>query len=206
MMEIERRFLSTKKIEIRADENEPTMIRGYTAVFNQTSLDVGGFFERIDPGAFSNAILADDVRALSNHDDNFVLGRNTRGTLRMIEDDTGLAVEIQPPDAQWARDLIVSINRGDVDQMSFGFWVEEGGDRWEMVDGVAFRTLTNVRLRDVSIVTFPAYPQTTAQVRTQFAAFSQAANADLSKAAAEQAQARLSVKRLKIDIEKSKVR
>jgi hypothetical protein len=84
----------------------------------------------------------------------------------MKEDDQGLAIEIDPPDTQAARDLMVSIERGDISQMSFGFRVK--GEEWEFNDGEDpdIRTLTEVQLFDVSPVTYPAYTQTDVGVRS----------------------------------------
>lgn len=159
---IERRIF---KAEIRADEGEGEIV-GLAAVFNQESEDLGGFREVIEPGAFSD-VLGDDVRALFNHDVNYVLGRNRSDTLALSETKKGLETRIQPPDTQWARDLIVSMKRGDVDQMSFSFLV--GDDTWEKgTDGIVRRTVKKFsRLFDVAVVTFPAYPQTSVQARSR---------------------------------------
>jgi uncharacterized protein len=107
------------------------------------------------------------LRALLNHDSNFVLGRSKNGTLRLWEDERGLAIEIDPPATRWANDLLVSIGRGDIDQMSFGFTTAE--DRWESIDGETRRTILRMdELFDVSPVTFPAYPETDVALRTKF--------------------------------------
>lgn len=154
-------------IELR-DDDTPT-ITGHAAMFNQET-DIGGMFrEKIKKGAFSESIGKDDVRALFNHDPNFVLGRNKAGTLKMVEDRKGLAIEISPPDTQQARDLMVSMRRGDISQMSFGFQVQE--ESWRMgEDGESdVRTLKKVRLFDVSPVTFPAYEGTDVAVRSHVA-------------------------------------
>lgn len=152
--------------ELRAIEGENGLrkISGYAAVFEKLSEDLGYFREKIQPGAFKNTIKADDIRALWNHDSNYILGRNRSGTLSMSEDDHGLKIEIDPPDAQWARDLMTSIERGDVDQMSFGFRTIT--DSWQLVDGEDIRTLIEVKLFDVSPVTFPAYPDTEVGLRS----------------------------------------
>lgn len=141
------------------------MIVGHAAVFNRMSEDLGFFREKIEPGAFKQTLAdKDDVRALFNHDPNNVLGRSTAGTLRLKEDDEGLRVEIDPPDTQLARDLMVSIDRGDVSQMSFGF--ETRKDEWDHSDKQnPVRTLVDVKLYDVSPVTFPAYPDTDVAAR-----------------------------------------
>ncbi len=152
--------------EVRLSENDkPPRISGHAAVFNLLSDDLGGFRERIKPGAFTRTIRESDIRALWNHSANFVLGRNTSGTLRLWEDDEGLAFEILPPNTQWARDAMATMRRGDVDQMSFGF--EKVRDEWHTADDGLVRTLIEVKLYDVSPVTFPAYPQTSAQVRAK---------------------------------------
>lgn len=158
-----RYFTSELKVERRADGSP--QISGYGAVFNQLSVPLWGFREKIEPGAFAKAIREDDVRGLWQHDSNFVLGRNTAGTLRLKEDGIGLAYEIDPPDTQWARDALVTMERGDVTQSSFAF--ETVADRWEedKETGVTIRTLIEVKLYDVSPVTFPAYPQTSVGVR-----------------------------------------
>jgi HK97 family phage prohead protease len=164
-MNIERRAFVVDGLRVETREDGKRKIRGHAAVFNRLSEDLGGFREQISPGAFATAIVEDDVRALFNHDPNFVLGRNRSGTLTMSEDPDGLAVEIDPPDTQWARDLQVSIDRGDISQMSFGFRVDKGGQSWAKTDQGSIRTITKARLFDVSPVTFPAYPQTDVAVR-----------------------------------------
>ena len=140
-------------------------MRGHAAGFN-CETDLGWFRERIAPGAFTESIGKDDVRALFNHDENFILGRNTAGTLTMREDERGLYVEIDPPDTQVARDLVTSIERGDISQMSFGFQTIK--DSWETEENAAkdLRTLEKVKLWDVSPVTFPAYQETDVAVRS----------------------------------------
>lgn len=152
----------TFEFQLRAAEDAPQIV-GHAALFN-VEADLGHFRESIAPGAFSQAIQQDDVRALFNHDPNFVLGRNTAGTLRMSEDEKGLAVEIDPPATQWASDLQVSMRRGDITQMSFGFIAKE--QRVEKRDGVLHRVITRAQLFDVSPVTYPAYKQTDVAVRS----------------------------------------
>jgi len=161
---LERRFI-VDGVELRAagDETKPSIIAGYAAVFSQLSEDLGGFREQIAPGAFSKS-LGEDIRALFNHDRNFVIGRNKSKTLRLEEDARGLRVEIDPPDTTDARDLLVKMKRGDVTGMSFGFRTME--DHWDEVDGKVVRTLIEVRVFDVSVVTYPAYPQADAAVRS----------------------------------------
>lgn len=160
---LERRVFSLTELRLTEADQQPR-IAGYSAVFNSLSEDLGGFRERIRPGAFSKTLEESaDVRALLNHDPNYVLGRTRSGTLRLVEDERGLAVENQPPDTQWARDLVVSMRRGDVDQMSFQFKTIR--DEWLQENNMVVRELVEVRLFDVSVVTFPAYPQTTVGVR-----------------------------------------
>lgn len=167
--ERERRVFPLREMRL-SDEGEPPLMSGYAAVFSQLSVDLGGFREIIQPGFFDN-VLEDDVRALWNHDVNWVMGRTRAGTLWLRQDDLGLAIEDDLPDTGWARDAMVTMRRGDVDQMSFSFWVREGGDRWEVrPDGTVIRTLLAggcEQLFDVAPVTFPAYPATSVGVRAQ---------------------------------------
>ncbi len=164
-MKLEYRAFELTDLEVRSEESEPKKIRGYAAVFEKLSVPLWGFREKIAKGAFAESITKDDVRALWNHDPNYVLGRNKAGTLSMEEDDKGLKIEITPPDTQWARDLMTSIERKDVDQMSFGFETEV--EEWDTSkEKNEIRTLKKVKLFDVSPVTFPAYPQTSVGVRS----------------------------------------
>lgn len=155
------------KIERRADDSKVITLRGHAAVFNSLSEDLGGFREQIVPGAFKEAIETDDIRALFNHDPNFVLGRNRANTLTLAEDARGLAIAITPPDTQVARDLITSMERGDITQMSFAFRIKPNGEDWAKNDeGIWIRSVKRVRLYDVSPVTYPAYTATDIAVRS----------------------------------------
>lgn len=169
----------TGQVELRAaeGESETPKVRGYAAVFNRESENLGSaeyqFREVIEPGAFSD-VLKDDVRALLNHDPNYILARskNGEGTLRIGEDERGLWYEFDAPDTQAGRDLMESLRRGDIDQSSFGFTVAKDGQKWEETregDGPTFikRTITKIaRLFDVSPVTYPAYPDATVALRS----------------------------------------
>ena len=104
-------------------------IGGYAAVFDSESYSVGNFVEKISKNAFEKSIKRDDIRALFNHDPNYVLGRVKSKTLVLSEDDKGLRYRVEPPETQWAKDLLVSIKRGDVSQNSFGFEIVK--ERWE---------------------------------------------------------------------------
>lgn len=156
----------TAEIEIRSDDQEKRRIVGHAAVFNQIAGDERYFLEQIAPGAFKDSIDKDDVRALWNHNPDYVLGRNKAGTLKLSEDEVGLAIEIDPPDTQWARDLMISIGRGDISQMSFGFKVLK--QEWDEEKNL--RTLKQVELWDVSPVTYPFYEGTDVALRSRDAA------------------------------------
>lgn len=151
-------------------------IEGHAAVFNELSQDLGGFRERVMPGAFADDLAAKpDVRALFNHDPNIIFGRTTSGTLRLQEDSLGLKFDCDMPDTQHARDVQTSIARGDISQCSFGFFVvsqkwseepdpaDQSGQRKMLI-----RELHKVKTFDVSPVTFPAYTGTDVDTRTLF--------------------------------------
>ncbi len=162
MSKLERRFISQP---ITVDTTGSPKIRGYAAVFNSDSENLGGFIERVDPHAFDDT-LNEDVRALWNHDPNTVLGRTASGTLRLSVDSKGLAYEIDPPDTQAARDLMTLMQRGDVNQSSFGFYCLD--DQWDYASKPAVRTVLKASLVDVSPVTYPAYPDATSEARALF--------------------------------------
>lgn len=160
----ERRIVVGELRAIAGGDGIPTKIAGHAAKFDSLSEDLGGFRERIAPGAFAKTIQSADIRALWNHDANIVLGRNKAGTLRLSEDSAGLYYECDAPDTQLVRDMVMSpIARGDVNQCSFGFVTRN--DKWAKVDGEWIRTLLDVELFDVSPVTYPAYASTDVAVR-----------------------------------------
>jgi HK97 family phage prohead protease len=164
MMKQERRFLAQ---EFRVEDGDKPSITGYAAKFNSRSQNLGGFYEVIIPGAFDDSIKAgDDVRALFNHDPNLILGR-TPNTLKLTVDGTGLLYEVDPPNTTVARDLMVSMKRGDVTQSSFGFYCLE--DDWDMDEnGDIVRKVIRAQLFDVSPVTYPAYLSSTSEARSLF--------------------------------------
>lgn len=166
----ERRFIT---FELRAGKAETGEMRisGYSAKFDMwTEIPYWGEYyrERIAPGAFADTIAAgDDVRALFNHDPNIVLGRTANGTLVLREDDTGLWMENVLPETTQARDIYTLIERGDITQQSFAFEVMPEGETWAFPSKAPMeRTLTNLRLWDVSPVTYPAYVDTTVAARS----------------------------------------
>ena len=151
--------------EIRAAGDGRT-ITGYAARFDVPSEPLP-FTERIAPGAFAKSLRArsKDVRLYVNHNSDMVLASKRSGTLRLEEDEYGLRFEADLPDTTAARDLRELMRTGIVSTMSFGFTIARGGDRWS-ADG-SERTLTAINVHEVSVVTgFPAYPQTTAAVRS----------------------------------------
>lgn len=145
-------------------EGDKTFVRGYAALFNSMSEDLGGFKEIIDP-AFFNEVLEDDVRCLLNHRDDNILGRSKAGTLTYGIDAKGLWFEYEDPGTTVSRDLLISMSRGDIAECSFQFDVHsssEGGYKFERKGEEWFCTLLRCkRLYDVGPVTFPAYPETT---------------------------------------------
>jgi HK97 family phage prohead protease len=156
----ETRTLTLRSEDIKADEKIVAKI----ASFDSRSQNLGGFYEKISPGAFKKTIQESDIRALLNHDSNYVLGRVKSGTITLEEREDGLYMNCTPPDTQWARDLMVSIGRGDIDQCSFGFRVIK--DSYNEENGDIVRSLHEVELFDVSVVTYPAYLNTSAFVRS----------------------------------------
>jgi HK97 family phage prohead protease len=187
------------------DPSKPGQIVGYGAVIGKMSDPIMGMFrEVIEPGFF-DPVMGNDVRALWNHDNNYVLGRTKSGTLKLSVDDNGLRYEINPPSTQWAGDCMETIKRGDVDSSSFQFIVNE--DSWEdkpADGGLPIRHLRQcAELIDVSPVTFPAYPQTSAAVRSKINQFTSQTNEQkplVDMASTEEAQKLLETERARLDL------
>ena len=154
---MEKRYynIGVEKRESTGSESIPVII-GHAAIFDTLSDNLGGFQERISPQAFDD-VLDNDVRAFFNHDPNHLLARSSSGTLRLSVDEKGLKYEFDVPDTTSGRDLLVSMERGDITQSSFAFTVEQ--DSWNVENGTDIRTIDKVkRLYDVSPVSIPAYP------------------------------------------------
>ena len=151
--------------ETRSDDTG-MYIEGYFSVFNSNYEIYPGCTESVAPGAFSNT-LGGDIKALCDHDTRLVLGRNKAGTLELREDSHGLwgRITINPNDSD-AVNLYERVKRGDVDQCSFGFDIrEEEADFRD--DGSVHFTIRDVELYEVSVVTFPAYSETSVSARKQ---------------------------------------
>ncbi len=161
---IEIRRVNFADFEVR-EAGDGMSFRGYAAVFDSPSEPLP-FIERIKPGAFSKSLRSRaTIKMYLNHDSTRVLGSTRAKTLRLQEDSHGLLAEADLPQTTDGQNLAILMKRGDVDSMSFGFTVPAGGDKWS-ADGME-RELRQIRLHEVSVVTgFPAYPATTAQVRS----------------------------------------
>lgn len=147
------------------EDGEEKRIEGYFAVFNSNYEIMPGMSESIAPGAFTDT-LGGDIRALIDHETMYVLGRNKAGTLELREDSHGLwgSILLNPND-QDAMNLYARVQRGDVDQCSFGFDILEES---EVREGVNVHwTIEKVKLYEVSCCTFPAYAETSIQARKQ---------------------------------------
>ena len=152
-----------REFRMESAEQNGNTIRGYAAVYNSDSEWMGGFYEQIATGAF-DGVMENDVRAYFNHDENLLLGRVSSGTLRISTDKRGLFYEVDLPNTTYANDLAELMKRGDVNQSSFAFLIEQ--DRWEQRDGTTYRIIEKVsRLLDVSPVSQPAYPDATSELK-----------------------------------------
>tara|TARA_R110002096_G_scaffold40770_2_gene110788 strand:+ start:3709 stop:5004 length:1296 start_codon:yes stop_codon:yes gene_type:complete len=166
LSKMETRIFNVDSFEVRED-SDGMHLEGYAALFNSRSENLGGFTETIQPGAFRTSLRArNDIKFLWNHDTGAVLGSTRAGTLTLTEDDRGLRVSGLLPSTSHGRDAAELVRRGDVSAFSFGFSMPaRGGDSWN-AEGTE-RMLKSVRLHEVSLVAFPAYPETagTATVR-----------------------------------------
>lgn len=166
MRTIERRIFPLDRIEMRAAAEGSAsigLLAGHAAVFSRDSEEMWGVVEQIAPGCFASSIGRDDIRGLFNHNPDKILGRNVSKTLRLSEDNVGLAFELDLPDTQVGRDLLTSVKRGDITGCSFSFSTVK--DEWDYKPDPIKRTLKEAIVYDVGPVTFPAYPDTDVSAR-----------------------------------------
>ncbi len=168
MKNTEQRSISGVEVRVEGGDGGggPTKIVGYAAKFGVRSELIGGVFrEIIAPGAFGAELPGADVRFLVNHDPSQLLARTKSGTLRLSEDDVGLRFEAMIPETSIGRDVLEQVRRGDLDSTSFGF--RKIADDWTKTEeGVPLRTLRRLSIFDVSLATFPAYPDTEVALRS----------------------------------------
>jgi len=137
---------------------------GYAALFNVDS-NIGGYWiETIAPGAFTRSLRENDVVALHSHDIGRVVGRTGAGTLTLREDSKGLAFENALPDTSDGRDLSVSIDRGDIPGMSFGFVTRK--QEWDETVEPPRRTILEADLYEITYTAAPQYPETSVGLRS----------------------------------------
>lgn len=151
-------------VETRASDSGSITVAGYAAVFDEVTTIGDCFEEVVAPGAFARSLKESDVLAFLDHDSGRVLGRKSSGTLRLREDEKGLAVEIDLPDTTDGRDAKALIERGDISGMSFGFWIK--GYEWDESGDLPRRTILDVELIEVSIVSMPQYQGTSIALRS----------------------------------------
>ncbi len=161
MSEIERRGWKSE-IEVRS-EGGRVVASGIAIRYNSISKNLGGFVERILPGAARKTLKEQDILALHEHDSRMLLGRTSSGTLRLTDSGEELRYEIDLPDTTHGRDVAELLRRGDVKGSSFGFRSITTQETWEkQEDGVVLRTIGELSLRDVSTTCSPAYNETSA--------------------------------------------
>lgn len=157
-----------KDLEIRSAsllaDPESKKLVGYVVQWNKESETLWGeYIERFAPNAFSDSLkTGKDVRALFEHDHTKLLGRTSSGTLKLEEDGIGLRFELSPPDTQLGRDLLVSVERGDISGMSFGFRTVK--NEWDFSVEPNLRTVQQAELVEITVTSIPAYPDSSLEL------------------------------------------
>ena len=178
-MEIERRCLTAEEapeceigIETRASGREA--IRGLAIPYNRLSLDLGGFRERILPGAFDKILNRQrgrgEILSYYNHNSDMLLGRESAGTLEIIADDRGISYVVEPPDTSAGRDVLALVRSRNLKGSSFAFTVnQKSGERFTNDEnGKAIREIVEASgLYEVGPVNVPAYGSATSAVVAQ---------------------------------------
>ena len=168
--QIERRF-SIEGAEVRANQEGKPELFGYALKWG-VSYDLGWFTEEISRNALDASDMS-DVRVLFNHDASLILGRTAAGTAQVGKDETGLWYRAVLPESPTGENVRVALERGDVTQSSWGFYIRQDetgrrtGDKWEIRGGKEHRIITDVsKVVDASPVTYPANPDTSVAKRS----------------------------------------
>lgn len=153
-------------LQLRQFDNDSNDVEGVAAVFDREA-EIGWFTEKIDRHAFDHTDMSDVVLNF-NHDNSLLLAGTRNGSLQLQVTDEGLLQKASIIDTTQGRDVMKLVRSGLISSMSFAFSIADGGEIWETrSDGREYRTITDIdRIYDVSLVTFPAYPQTSAWMRS----------------------------------------
>ncbi|MCP4161221.1 MAG: HK97 family phage prohead protease [Deltaproteobacteria bacterium] len=163
----ERRYFKVGELRAKKNEDGSAKLEGFAIVFDSLSEKMGWFRERIVSTAFDNILGKSDCRCLFNHNEDMILGREKASTLVLEKRDQGIWMSVDLPDTQYARDLIVSVERGDIEEQSFCFIVEDDSWFYDKDTGEEIRNIINIEeLIDVGPVTFGAYSDTTVAKRS----------------------------------------
>lgn len=155
--------LEIRSTSLTADPESKKLV-GYVVQWNKESETLWGeFVERFAPNAFTDSLkTGKDVRALFEHDHTKLLGRTSSGTLKLAEDTIGLRFELIPPDTQLGKDLLVSVERGDISGMSFGFRTIK--NEWDFSVEPNLRTVQQAELVEITVTSIPAYPDSSLEI------------------------------------------
>lgn len=155
-----------KELGDNQDSEMPIIVEGYASVFNSQTLIENYYYEEILPGAFTHTLNGSfDIRCLFNHNWDKVLGRRSAGTLLLEEDEHGLRFEVELPQTSYAKDLAISMQRGDIGECSFLFDVVSQEENFDGEKPLI--RIKECKLYEVSIVTLPAYDEAKASMRSK---------------------------------------
>lgn len=158
--------MRAKSVELRAADGESRTVEGYAALYDNTT-DMGYYNERVATGAFDGSNMS-EVMCLFNHNPDHVLANTSSGSLQLETDERGLKFRFDLPNTTIGNDLVEMLRRGDVSQCSFAFRVEEQEWNVSRSDEPDLRTITKIGdVYDVSLVTYPAYPDTSVALRSK---------------------------------------
>jgi HK97 family phage prohead protease len=158
------RYLPARELRISTAADGTKTLSGHAIMFGVRSVNLGGFVEVVDPKAVSTSLRTQDILCLNNHDSSQPLARTSAGTLKLSTDPVGVAFSCSlDTRISYANDLAISVERGDVRGMSFGFQTNK--DTWTNDNGTLLRTLNDIEIFEISTVSSPAYKQTDVSVR-----------------------------------------
>lgn len=172
-MAFETRATTAGELRFITDGGKPR-IDGRAILFDSWSVDLGGFKERMVPGSVT---LDGDLLALFDHATDKVLGRTSAGTMEVRQDQIGVAFTAYPPETTWAKDLQISMSRGDIKGCSYRMMVEE--DKWYLdMEGNVCRDVLKASVSELTVTSMPAYPETTAEARSHAAKLAKTAKTE----------------------------